>query len=123
LEAGDVRATVFDVVDGKVESEVRETPPWADPDEFGQVAADMHHSPNGSTTLYRIPVGCSVPIHAGPSYAVCQIITGRGKLVIPSGQEFDYQGPELFVFEPGALHGWRDVVEDTLLSVCEVKDT
>jgi hypothetical protein len=44
-------------------------------------------------------------------------------LVIPSGQEFDYQGPELFVFEPGALHGWRDVVEDTLLSVCEVKDT
>jgi quercetin dioxygenase-like cupin family protein len=123
LEAGDVRATVFDVVDGKVEFEVRETPPWADPDEFGQVAADMHHSPNGSTTLYRIPVGCSVPIHAGPNYAVRQIITGRGKLVIPSGQEFDYQGPELFVFEPGALHGWRDVVEDTLLSVCEVKDT
>jgi hypothetical protein len=33
----------------------------------------------------------------------------------------DYCGPELYIFEPGALHGWSDVVEDTLLTVCEVK--
>jgi hypothetical protein len=25
--------------------------------------------------------------------------------------------PELFIFEPGALHGWHDVIEDTL-TVC-----
>ena len=117
-----MRTTVFKLVDGQVEPEVCEVPPWADADEFGQVAAEMHHSPNGTTVLYRIPAGCTVPIHAGPNYALCQIISGRGKLVLPSGQELDYQGPELFTFEPGALHGWRDVVEDTLLTVCEVKD-
>jgi quercetin dioxygenase-like cupin family protein len=71
--------------------------------------------------LYRIPAGCSVPIHAGPGYALCQIITGRGKLVLPSDREIDYCAPELYIFEPGALHGWSDVVEDTLLTVCEVK--
>lgn len=117
-----MRTTVFKLVDGQVEPEACEVPPWADADEFGQVAAEMHHSPNGTTVLYRIPAGCTVPIHAGPNYALCQIISGRGKLVLPSGQELDYQGPELFTFEPGALHGWRDVVEDTLLTVCEVKD-
>ncbi|MGD0741723.1 MAG: hypothetical protein ABSA31_00285 [Acidimicrobiales bacterium] len=115
-----MRATVFNVVEGQVGSEVSESPPWAEPDEFGQAAARMHRSPNATTTLYRIPAGCTVPIHAGPGYAVCQIVSGRGKLVIPSGEEFAYQGPELFIFEPGAMHGWRDVVEDTLLSVCEV---
>ena len=70
--------------------------------------------------MYRIPVGCSVPVHAGPNYAVCQIVSGRGKLLLPSGQDIDYQAPELYVFEPGALHGWHAVVEDTLLTVCDV---
>jgi quercetin dioxygenase-like cupin family protein len=118
----DVRTSVFSVVDGQVESEVAEVPPWADPDAFGQEAAEIHHSPNGTTVLYRIPAGCTVPIHAGPNYALCQIVSGRGTLVLPSGKEFHYQGPELFIFEPGALHGWRDVVEDTYLTVCEVMD-
>jgi len=52
---------------------------------------------------------------------MCQIMAGRGKLLIPSGEEIDYHGPELFLFEPGALHGWRHVTEDTLLTVCEVR--
>jgi quercetin dioxygenase-like cupin family protein len=116
-----MRTTIFSLVDGNVEFQIAEVPPWADADEFGQVAAELHYSPNGTSMLYRIPAGCSVPIHAGPGYGLCQIITGRGKLVLPSGQEIDYHGPELFIFELGALHGWRDVVEDTLLTVCEVK--
>jgi quercetin dioxygenase-like cupin family protein len=116
-----MRTTVFKVVGGQVEAEVCEVPPWAAPDENGQIAAEMHHSLNGSTVLYRIPAGVTVPIHAGPNYALCQIISGRGTLMLPSGQEIAYEGPELFTFEPNALHGWRDVVEDTLLTVCEVK--
>jgi quercetin dioxygenase-like cupin family protein len=116
-----MRTTVFKLIDEKVEPEICEVPPWADADENGQISADMHKSPNGATTLYRIPAGREVPIHAGPNYALCQIVSGRGKLVLPSGQALEYVGPELFMFEPGALHGWRDVVEDTLLTVCEVK--
>ena len=42
-------------------------------------------------------------------------------MVLPGGREVDYHGPEIFMFEPGALHGWHDVIEDTLLTVCEVK--
>jgi quercetin dioxygenase-like cupin family protein len=106
---------------GQVEFQVSADPRWADADEFGQAAAELHRSPNATSTLYRIPAGCSVPIHSGPGYALCQIVAGRGKLVLPGGREVDYQGPEVFMFEPGALHGWRDVTEDTLLTVCEVK--
>ena len=116
-----MRTTVFSMKDGEVEFQVSPVPPWANPDEFGQVAAVLHRSPNGTSTLYRIPAGCSVPIHSGPGYALCQIVTGRGKLVIPGGREVDYHGSEIFMFEPGALHGWHDVIEDTLLTVCEVK--
>lgn len=116
-----MRTTIFNLVDGHVEFEISEVSPWGDPDEFGQVAAELHRSPNGTSVLYRIPAGCTVPIHTGPGYALCQIISGQGKLVLPSGRQIDYHGPELFIFEPGALHGWRDVVEDTLLTVCEVK--
>ena len=116
-----MRTTIFSVVDGQVEFQTTDVPPWADPDEFGQVAAELHRSPNSTSTLYRIPIGCSVPIHSGPGYALCQIVRGRGKLVLPSGEAIDYHGPELYLLEPGALHGWRDVVEDTLLTVCEVR--
>lgn len=116
-----MRTTIFSVVDGQVESRVSAVPPWAEPDEFGQVAAELHRSPNCTSTLYRIPAGCSVPIHSGPGFALCQIVSGRGKLVLPNGDAVDYHGPELFLLEPGALHGWHDVVEDTLLAVCEVK--
>ena len=116
-----MRTTIFNLVDGHVEFQSSEVPPWSDADEFGQSAAELHRSSNGTSVLYRIPVGCSVPIHAGPGYALCQIITGRGKLVLPGDREIAYCGPELYIIEPGALHGWSDVVEDTLLTVCEVK--
>jgi quercetin dioxygenase-like cupin family protein len=116
-----MRTTVFTMAEGEVTVSRSDAPPWADPDDNGQVAAEVHRSPNGTTVFYHIPIGCSVPVHAGPNYSVCQIVTGRGKLVLPSGQEIDYQGPELYVFEPGALHGWRDVVEDTMLTVADVK--
>ena len=82
----------------------------------------MRNFPNLSTIIYRIPVGCKIPIHAGSHYTLCQIVSGQGKLVLPSGQGLEFAGPELFIFEPGALHGWQDVVEETLLTVCEVKD-
>lgn len=121
LEVDIVRTTIFKLVDGHVAFEGSAVPDWAEPDEFGQTAAELHRSPNGTSMLYRLPVGCSVPIHAGPNYDYCQIVTGRGTLILPGGREIDYYGPELFIFEPGALHGWAGVVEETLLSVCHVK--
>lgn len=116
-----VKTTIFSLNQGHVEFQSSEVPRWAEPDAFGQSAAEVHRSPNGTGVLYRIPVGCSVPIHAGPNYAYCQILTGRGKLILPEGREIEYHGPELFIFEPGGLHGWTEVVEDTLLSVCDVR--
>ncbi len=116
-----MRTTVFNVVDGRVEFQSSEVPPWAEPDKFGQVAAEIYRSPNGASVLYHIPVGCNVPIHSGPNYAFCQIVTGRGKLTLPGDRELDYSAPELYILEPGALHGWSDVVEDTLLSVSDVE--
>lgn len=116
-----MRTTVFNVVDGRVEFTSSEKPPWARPDEFGQAAAEIYRSANGTSVLYSIPVGCTVPIHAGTNYAFCQIVAGRGKLVLPGDREIVYSAPELYIFEPGALHGWVDVTEDTLLSVSDVK--
>jgi quercetin dioxygenase-like cupin family protein len=116
-----VRTTVFNLVEGRVEPKSSEVPPWATPDEFGQAAAEVFRSANGTSVLYSIPVGCTVPIHAGSNYAFCQIVAGRGKLVLPGDLEIEYSAPELFIFEPGALHGWADVSEDTLLSVTDVK--
>jgi len=117
-----MKTTLFKLVDGQVEPEVCEVPVWAAPDENGQTAAEVQNSPKLSITFYRIPVGCVVPIHAGPHYTVCQIVSGQGKLALPSSRELEFVGPELFLFEAGALHGWQDVVEDLLLTVCEVKD-
>jgi quercetin dioxygenase-like cupin family protein len=116
-----VRTTVFNVVDGRVEFKASETASWAAADESGQRAAEIYRSPNGASVLYSIPAGCTVPIHSGTNYSFCQIVTGRGKLTLPGGREIDYSAPELFILEPGALHGWSDVVEDTLLSVSDVK--
>jgi len=116
-----VRTTVVSAVDGQVEFRSSEVPHWEEPDQNGQVAAQVHRSANGYTTLYRIPVGCTVPIHAGPNFAHCQVVAGRGRLVLPGDRAIEYKAPELFIFEPGGLHGWTEVVEDTLLSVCEVK--
>ena len=85
-----MQTIVFNLVDGHVDSQVSEAPLWSEPDEFGQVAADLHRSPNSTTVQYRIPVGCTVPIHASANYAICQIMSGRGKLILPSGKEFEY---------------------------------
>jgi quercetin dioxygenase-like cupin family protein len=103
-----------------VEFDLSAVPPWGDTDDYGGVSAVLYRSPNGISNLHRIPAGTSVPLHTGPEYAFCEIVTGRGKLILPSGEEIDYHGPELFIFEPGTLHGWKDVVEDTLLLVCLV---
>jgi hypothetical protein len=31
-----------------------------------------------------------------------------------------YDGPHLFLFQPGARHTWQDIEEETLLSICLV---
>jgi quercetin dioxygenase-like cupin family protein len=121
IGAEKVRMTVFRLVDGQVRPESSEAAPWTGPDEFGQMKAEVHQSPNGTTVLYRILSGSVVPMHASRKFASCQIMTGRGKLTLPDGPGIEYCGPELFIFEPGSLHGW-EIAEDTVGTACEVTD-
>jgi quercetin dioxygenase-like cupin family protein len=116
-----MQTTVFSLADGRVKFQQSRVPSWSGLDEHGGTSAVVYRLPNATGNLHRIPAGTSVPIHTGPEHGFCQIVTGRGTLVLPSGEEIQYHGPELFIFEPGTLHGWKDVVEDTLLLVCQVK--
>ena len=95
-----VRTTVFNVVEGRIEPESSEAPPWAAPDEFGQAAAEIFRSPNGTSVLYSIPVGCTVPIHAGSNYAFCQIVAGRREIGPPGRPRDRIFSPRAFHFRP-----------------------
>ena len=53
-------------------------------------------------------------MHTGPELAVCQIIAGRSKLGLPGARSLDFAAPELYILEPGTLHDWHDIVEDTV---------
>lgn len=116
-----MRTTTFKPVGGRVERQTSEVPVWDEPDENGQIVASVQNSSDFAITLYLIPAGCTIPVHAGPYYTLCQIVAGRGTLTLPGGEGLHFAGPEVFMFEAGALHGWNDIVEDTLLTVCEVK--
>lgn len=65
----------------------------------------------------EIGAGGNFVMHSGPEFAFCQIVSGRGLLGLPGGEEIAYEAPELFLFHPDTLHDWHGVKEDTLLSV------
>lgn len=73
--------------------------------------------PGGAPQLHHIAAGGHFAMHDTPSPAFLQVVTGRGKVVFADGTVRDYEAPELFVLQPGAPHEWRDIEEDTLLSV------
>lgn len=84
---------------------------------------DLLEPPGAIVQLVEIAAGGSFAMHSSPDVAFCQIVRGRGKLGLPDGRELAYEGPELYVFQPDTLHDWHEVVEDTLLSVCLVRQS
>jgi quercetin dioxygenase-like cupin family protein len=124
-----MRTTVFELSSEGVEADVDEEPRWEPFEEFDgnpleQVRVhDVVEVPGALIQLVEIAAGGSFAMHSSPDVAFCQIVHGRGKLGLPDGRRLDYEGPELYVFQPGALHDWHDVGEDTLLSVCLVRQS
>lgn len=124
-----MRTTIFSVQSGELEAEARERPDWQPFDEYDRKpldrvsVQDLVEPPGALIQLVEIGAGGSFAMHSSPDVAFCQVVRGRGKLGLPGGRELDYEGPELYVFLPDTLHDWHDVEEDTLLSVCLVRQS
>lgn len=69
--------------------------------------------------VIEIDVGGELPMHAGPHFATCQVVRGRGQLGLPAG-DVAFDGPAMFTFEPGASHSWHSIEEPTLMTTCVV---
>ncbi|MGH8871121.1 MAG: hypothetical protein ACRDWS_04020 [Acidimicrobiia bacterium] len=121
-----MRTTVFRLEDG-VGYEVNGAPDWEPFEEYDgrtldQVSlVEVLQVPGGEIQLVEIKSGGSFAMHSSPDVAFCQVVRGRGSLGLPDGTELSYQGPELYVFLPATEHDWHGITEDTLLSVCLVK--
>ncbi len=121
-----MRTTVFRLKDGVV-YDVKDTPEWEPFEEYDgkpldQVSlVDLLPVPGGEIQLVEIKASGSFAMHSSPDVAFCQVVRGRGRLGLPDGTELAYEGPELYVFLPGTEHDWRTITEDTLLSVCLVR--
>jgi quercetin dioxygenase-like cupin family protein len=108
---------------------VASAPDWRPFEEFdgkplrGVRLFEIAELPGAEFQMVEISAGGHFAMHTSPDVAFCQVVRGRGKLVLPDESELDYLGPELYVFHPGSYHEWRDVKEATLLSVCLVKQT
>ena len=124
-----MRTTVFELRSGTVVTDAREEPEWQPFEEYdGQPlqrvrVQDLVEPPHALIQLVEIAAGGSFAMHSSPDVAFCQIVRGRGKLGLPDGRELDFSAQELYVFLPGTLHDWHDVEEDTLLSVCLVRQS
>ena len=124
-----MRTTVFELRSGIVVTGVRDQPEWQPFEEYdGRPlervrVQDLVELPHALIQLVEIAAGGSFAMHSSPDVAFCQIVCGRGKLGLPGGRELGYEAPELYVFLPDTLHDWHAVEEDTLLSVCLVRQS
>ena len=122
-----MRTTIFELRRGSVVTEVEESPRWQPFDDYeGKPlervrVRDLVEPAGGLIQLVEISAGGHFAMHSSPDVAFCQVVRGRGKLGLPDGRELDYEGPELYVFLPETLHDWHAIEEDTLLSVCLVR--
>jgi quercetin dioxygenase-like cupin family protein len=122
-----MKTTVFEQRSGVLAADVREEADWEPFEEYDGKplervrVQDLIEPPGALVQLVEIAAGGSFAMHSSPDVAFCQIVRGRGKLGLPDGRELDYEAPELYVFLPGTLHDWHDVEQDTLLSVCLVR--
>jgi quercetin dioxygenase-like cupin family protein len=124
-----MRTTVFELQSGEVVTSVQDEPAWQPFEEYdGRPlervrVQDLAEPRGGLVRLVEIRAGGSFAMHSSPDVAFCQIVRGRGKLGLPDGRALNYRGPELYVFLPDTLHDWHDIEEDTLLSVCLVRQS
>jgi quercetin dioxygenase-like cupin family protein len=124
-----MRTTVFELRSDAVATTVQDEPRWQPFDEYegkaleGVRVQDLVEPPGALIQLVEIAAGGSFAMHSSPDVAFCQIVRGRGKLGLPDGREVEYAAPELYVFLPGTLHDWHNVEDDTLLSVCLVRQS
>jgi quercetin dioxygenase-like cupin family protein len=122
-----LRTTTFTAEGDRVEAFVADQPGWRPFEEFAGKPLrsvklfEIAEMPGAEFQMVEIASGGHFAMHTSPDVAFCQVIRGRGKLVLPEDRELDYSGPELYIFHPGSFHEWRDIEEDTLLSVCLVK--
>lgn len=122
-----MKTTIFALRGGSVVTEVEEAPRWEPFEAYEEKplervrVRDLAEPPGGLIQLVEISAGGHFAMHSSPDVAFCQIVRGRGKLGLPDGRELDYEGPELYVFLPETLHDWHAIEEDTLLSVCLVR--
>jgi quercetin dioxygenase-like cupin family protein len=121
-----MRTTIFSVRGDDVAADVNEAPNWEPFERFEDKPlervglVEVASPPGARVQLVEIRAGGRFAMHSSPEVAFCQIVRGRGKLGLPGGRELNYEGPELFLFQPGTLHDWHGVTEDTLLAVCLV---
>jgi quercetin dioxygenase-like cupin family protein len=119
-----VRTTVYSTAGSQVIPTVVEEPAWEPFSAYdgqplrGVRRTDIDVGQRTQVQLNEIAAGGRFVMHASPDLAFCQIVRGKGKLGLPDGREIPYEGPELYVFLPNALHDWHDIEEDTLLAVC-----
>jgi quercetin dioxygenase-like cupin family protein len=124
-----MKTTVFELLSGAVVTDARDEPDWQPFEEYDGKplervrVQDLIEPPGALIQLVEIAAGGSFAMHSSPDVAFCQIVRGRGRLGLPDGRELEYRAPELYVFLPGTLHDWHAVEEDTLLSVCLVRQS
>jgi quercetin dioxygenase-like cupin family protein len=124
-----MRTTIFALEAGSVETRVEEPPQWEAFEQYDGKplervrVRDLLEPPGGLIQLVEIGTGGHFAMHSSPDVAFCQVVRGRGKLGLPNGRELEYAGPELYVFLPGTLHDWHAIEEETLLSVCLVRQS
>lgn len=122
-----MRTTIFSLRGDAVEPAVQREPAWQPFEEYDGKplervrVQDLLEPPGALVQLVEIAAHGSFAMHSSTDVAFCQVVRGRGKLGLPDGRELAYEGPELYVFLPGTLHDWHDIEEDTLLSVCLVR--
>lgn len=124
-----MKVTIYEVEGSKVAKDVIPEPDWKEFSSYDNKALDrvdlveLRTVANAELQMVRIRRDGHFVMHSSPDVAFCQIVAGRGSLILPGDQIVKYTAPELYVFMPGSLHEWRDIQEDTLLSVCLVRQT
>lgn len=110
-EAGDSRVG-FDA-----EVQLTPQPNWADQPMEGVSTHTFFQSGQQEMLYVEIKAGGFFVMHDSPWAAFCQVIHGKGLMQTSDGRGLHYDGPTTILFQPDTMHGWTDVVEDTLMSV------
>jgi quercetin dioxygenase-like cupin family protein len=122
-----MKVTFFTLDGDDVRTHVTDTPPWEPLEEWegeplkGVELVRLQEVPRAEIQQVMIRAGGHFVMHTSPDLAWCQIVRGRGVLALPDGTELPYEGPELYVFEPGTLHEWKDISADTLLTTVLIR--